>query len=290
MRFGLDYSDGGMTAPALREVGADFVCRYLSTPGNPKNLTPAEALAMSRDGVDLVVVFETAADRALSGFDAGAADARSAAEQAAAAGMPEDRPIYFAVDFDATPEQQPPINDYFRGVASELGLARTGAYAGYWVLSRLFDAGLIRWGWQTSAWSGGNWDRRAQIQQFSNGQRVGGIECDYDHALGQDFGQWRVDHAPPPPHENPYTPLIVDGILGGQTVRAMQWALGLPQDGIFGVQTKRALQAHLHVSQDGDIGPVTVVALQRHVSAAADGVWGPDTTRHLQESLNARRF
>lgn len=114
---------------------------------------------MSRNGIDLVVVFETTAHRALAGFDAGAADASSAAQRAATVGMPEDRPIYFAVDFDAAPKQQPPIDDYFRGVATELGLAWTGAYAGYWVVSRLFDAGLIRWGWQTYAWSGGNWDR-----------------------------------------------------------------------------------------------------------------------------------
>lgn len=290
MRFGLDYSDPGMTAPALREVGADFVCRYLSVPGEPKNLTPAEALAMSSHGIDLVVVFETAAERALTGFDSGAADARAAAQQAHAVGMPDDRPIYFAVDFDATPEQQPSIDSYFHGVGSVLGLARTGAYAGYWPISRLFDAGLIRWGWQTYAWSGGNWDPRVVIQQFSNDHRVGGIECDYDHALGQDFGQWRVARVPPPPHENPFTPLVIDGVLGGQTVRAMQWVLGLQQDGIFGAQTKRALQGHLHVNPDGDIGPVTVEALQRHVSVAADGVWGPETTRHLQESLNAHSF
>lgn len=290
MRFGLDYSDGAMTAAALRGVGADFACRYLSVPGNPKNLTPAEALAMSKNGVDLVVVFETAADRALTGFDGGTADARAAAQQAGTVGMPEHRPIFFAVDFDATPEQQPPIEAYFRGVAAVLGLERTGAYAGYWVISRLFDAGLIRWGWQTGAWSGGNWDRRTQIQQFSNGHRVGEIECDYNHAVGQDFGQWRVDRLPPPPHHNPYAPLIVDGVLGGQTVRAMQWVLGLQADGVFGVQTKRSLQAHLRANQDGVIGPVTVAALQRHVGAAADGVWGPETTRHLQESLNVSAF
>jgi peptidoglycan hydrolase-like protein with peptidoglycan-binding domain len=290
VRFGLDYSGAGMTVQALRGVGADFVCRYLSTPGNPKNITAGEALEMSHAAIDIVLVFETTAERALRGRGAGAADARSAARQAQAVGMPQGRPIYFAVDFDATPEQQTSIDEYFRGVSAVLGLRAAGAYAGYWVIKRLFDARLIRWGWQTYAWSGGNWDPRAQLQQFSNSHTVGGIECDYNHATTQDFGQWRTGHSPPAPPSNPHTPLATDGILGGRTVAAMQWALHVPDDGVFGAQTKRALQRHLGVAQDGMLGPATVEALQRHIGATVDGIWGPETTRRLQEALNSDGF
>ena len=289
MRFGLDWAWGEMSVSALRGVGADFIGRYVSTPGNTKNVTAREAADMSRAGIDILLVFETTADRALAGRAAGSDDARSAKQQAAGVRMPQGRPIYFAVDFDATPQQQGPINEYFRGVASVLGLDGTGAYAGYWVIKRLFDAGLIRWGWQTYAWSGGKWDPRAHVQQFSNGHTVGGVDCDYDHGLGQDFGQWRVQHAPPPPG-NPHLPLAVDGLLGGRTVAAMQWAMSIPDDGIFGQQTKRTLQQRLGVAVDGVIGVQTVRALQQHVGAPVDGVWGPDTTRHLQESLNSRTF
>jgi peptidoglycan hydrolase-like protein with peptidoglycan-binding domain len=289
MRFGLDYSAGNMTVDALRGVGADFICRYVSTPGNPKNIRAQEVVAMSRAGIDIVLVFETTTGRALEGEPAGTSDAQSAARQAADIGMPPGRPIYFAVDFDATPQQQPVVDAYFRGVASALGLRSTGAYGGYWVIQRLFDAGLIRWGWQTYAWSGGNWDSRAQIQQFSNSHRVSGIECDYDHGLGQDFGQWRAQHAPPPP-PNPHLPLAVDGVFGPRTVAAMQWAMSVADDGIFGEETKRALQRRLGVEQDGIIGELTIRALQLRVGARIDGVWGEETSRRLQESLNSGRF
>jgi hypothetical protein len=205
MRFGLDYSDSSMSAGSIHGVGADFICRYVSRPGEPKNIDREEALAMSRAGIDIVLVFETTADRA-----------------------------------------------------------------------------------QTYAWSGGNWDPRAQLQQFSNSHHVG-VECDYDHGVGQDFGQWRIDHLPPPP-PNPHLPLAVDGVLGGRTIAAMQWAMSIPDDGVFGDQTKRALQRRVGVQQDGVIGSETVTALQRHVRAQVDGVWGPETTRCLQQSLNSDRF
>ncbi len=292
VRFGLDWAYGDMSVAALRAAGADFIGRYASTAGNPKNLTAREAQEMSNADIDILLVFETTAERALAGREAGRTDATSAKKQAIAVGMPEHRPIFFAVDFDATPQQQGPIDDYFRGAASVLGLDGTGAYGGYWVIMRLFDADLIRWGWQTYAWSGGNWDARARVRQFSNGHTVGGVDCDYDHGLGKDFGQWQVgQQAPPkPPRGNPHLPLALDGVLGAQTVAAMQWAMSIPDDGVFGDQTKRALQTHLGVTVDGIIGPLTVRALQRHVGAPIDGIWGPETTRLLQQSLNSGQF
>lgn len=82
------------------------------------------------------------------------------------------------------------IADYYRGVASVIGLARTGAYGGYATIKYLFDAGVIRWGWQTYAWSAGQWDPRAQVRQIHNGVLVGGVDCDLDESMVADFGQW----------------------------------------------------------------------------------------------------
>jgi len=65
-------------------------------------------------------------------------------------------------------------------------------YAGYYPIKRAFDAGKIKWGWQTYAWSGGQWDARAQLQQYKNGVNVGGADCDYDRAMVSDYGQWKV--------------------------------------------------------------------------------------------------
>src|SRR5437868_1605117 len=166
--FGVDYAWGRPGVPALKEAGAKFVCRYLSHDTTGKNLTRAEAEQLSEGGLWLVVVWETMASRALAGRPGGATDAEHAAKQAQHCGMPPDRPIYFAVDFDAASRQQSAINAYLDGVASVLGRDRVGLYAGYWPLKRAFDTEKITYGWQTYAWSGGNWDFRAQLQQYSN--------------------------------------------------------------------------------------------------------------------------
>jgi len=63
--------------------------------------------------------------------------------------MPAGRPIYFSVDFDAQLSQQAVINDYFDGVASVLGRARTGAYVGS-SRSSAVDAGKITFGGRPS--------------------------------------------------------------------------------------------------------------------------------------------
>ncbi|MEY9907101.1 hypothetical protein ABIA35_003326 [Catenulispora sp. MAP12-49] len=109
---------------------------------------------------------------------------------ALACGMSAGRPIYFAVDFDAAPGQQTAINAYFDGAASVLGYGRTGAYGGYYPVQRLFDAGKITWGWQTYAWSGGQWESRTQLRQVQNGITVDGADCDQDQAWAADYGQW----------------------------------------------------------------------------------------------------
>jgi len=194
--FGLDYAWSKPSVSAMQSLNVKFVCRYLSYDTSGKNLTKAEAQALSNAGIWCVVVWETTANRALSGRSGGRDDALSAQHQATACGMPDDRPIYFAVDFDATAAQQDTIHAYIDGAASVLGRDRVGMYAGYGPIRRAFDAGKIAFGWQTYAWSGGKWDARAQIQQYRNGVTVGGADCDYDRAMYSDYGQWKVGESP----------------------------------------------------------------------------------------------
>ena len=192
-RFGLDWSVARPPSDkALAAAGVTFACRYLSnTPA--KNLKRLEANHLSSLGIDLVVVWETTANRALAGHDAGVADATEALRQANHLGMPDDRPIYFAIDFDATAHQlSHEITEYFQGVNEVLGVGRTGVYGGYRQVGAMFDAGLVNFGWQTYAWSAGQWDGRAQIQQYRNDQFVGGVSVDFDRATANDFGQWSV--------------------------------------------------------------------------------------------------
>jgi len=197
--FGVDYAYGTPDPAKLKKAGVQFVCRYLSTPGNSKNLTRAEAAMLKAAGIKIVVVFEKTATRALSGRNAGADDARSALSQAVLAGMPHGSPIYFAVDFDASPAAQTQINAYLTGAGSVLGKSCVGVYGGYYVCKRALDAGVVNYAWQTYAWSGGQWDSRAHIRQFKNAQHLAGLSVDFDEAMKADFGQWRTPGPIPKP-------------------------------------------------------------------------------------------
>jgi hypothetical protein len=187
---GIDYSFGRPSTAAIKAAGYSFVCRYVSYNTSGKNINKSEADSLRAAGISIVINWENAATDALKGHDTGVTHAREAQRQAVAVGMPATRPIYFSVDFDATEAQQSAINAYMDGVASVLGRNRTGAYGGYYVIKRLFDAGKITWGWQTYAWSGGQWDARAQLRQVQNGITVGGEDCDRDEAEATDYGQW----------------------------------------------------------------------------------------------------
>jgi hypothetical protein len=194
--FGLDY----VTAPpiaSLQAAGATFACRYtgyfagydLSTIATPqgKVLSPGEAKTLSQAGMALVSNYEWYANRALESAASGMWDAQTAQKIHAACGGPADRPIYFSVDCDCAGAQ---TADYFTGVASVIGLQRTGAYGSYRVIKWLLDNHLITWAWQTYAWSLGQWDARAHIQQYQNGVDMDGHSVDYNRAMQPDFGQW----------------------------------------------------------------------------------------------------
>ena len=219
MPDGIDYAFGRPSIAALKAAGIRFVCRYLSHSPS-KNLTADEARSLSDAGIWIVVVWETTANRALDGYAGGAADAADAQAQAQACGMPAGRPVYFAVDWDATSGQQAAINAYLDGAASELGRANVGIYGGYGPVKRALDGGHAAWAWQTYAWSGGRWDSRAQLQQYSNDHTFDGVGCDYDRATAGDFGQWRVGVSPNIQREDDMAQVSSLGVDGKQVIKA----------------------------------------------------------------------
>lgn len=211
---GVDYSGGRPGGAAIKAAGFSFACRYVfdGAPQLPeKLLTAAEASDLIANGVAVVSNWEAAADNARGGFSQGVSDAQGANANHLTAGGPTGAPIYFSVDYDAPESDQAAINAYFQGVASVIGLNRTGVYGGYWVVKRLFDAGLVTWGWQTEAWSGdpaglapagpdGDYlDPRCQIlQRNSEGfVNIGGVQCDINDAMTLNFGQWNPPTTPP---------------------------------------------------------------------------------------------
>jgi hypothetical protein len=200
--LGVDYAWARPAPSSLHAEGYRFVARYLSYDTTGKNLSKGEADELIKAGLDIVSDWEWGAEDSLQGYDLGVTEAKAAEAQAKADGMPDGRPIYFSIDFDAQPDQQAAINAYYEGVASVLGLDRTGAYGGYGPISRLFDDGKIKWGWQTYAWSDGEWDSRAQLRQFQNGIGPGGGE-DEDRSMVADFGQWPISTPAPTPKPTP---------------------------------------------------------------------------------------
>lgn len=204
---GVDYAGGRIPGADVLAAGFSFALRYLAPGGDSlpsKQLTPDEAANDIAAGLGLVSNWESTGVDAEQGFAAGVADAQASAAQHALCGGPANRPIFFSLDWDEDDSQDTAVFAYFQGVASIIGLARTGAYGGYWIIKRLFDAGLITWGWQTEAWSsdpnhlgpdgpdGTYLDPRAQILQrnMSGYAYIDGVQCDINEAQTSDYGQW----------------------------------------------------------------------------------------------------
>jgi len=200
--FGVDYSYARPSASTLVAEGVTFCCRYLRDGPNRsgKALTAVEARGLIGAGIALVSNDETTGTQLLGGYGGGVRDARAALDAHLAATAPRDRPIYFS-PWDHDPAglnagQWALLWDYLDGAASVLGRGLVGLYGGYPMIKRAFDRGAITWGWQTYAWSGGQWDPRAHIQQYANGQWGGTV--DFDRAVKADFGQWPKEEDPMP--------------------------------------------------------------------------------------------
>jgi len=237
----LDYSFARFSGAQIPNLGAVAVCRYLTvaTPDTRgKLLPPAEAEGLSAAGVGIVSCFEFGQKDALGGYHQGKEYAALAHEQHTAAGGPAGRPIYFAVVVDVleyeshlpnTPEHAlaklGPIGDYFRGCHDTLGNHLTGGYGGFWVIKRLFEAGLISFGWQTVAWSGGQRYPRAALYQT-------GFHQAYDENFtdAADFGQWRIGWRPgdAPSDVHPVIPQtnVWHKVKPGDTLSALASAFG----------------------------------------------------------------
>lgn len=274
---GADYAFTRPTPAALKAAGITFVCRYLSTPGNTKNLTATEATALHAAGISIVLNYETSADFMLGGYQTGLTDAKSARSQAAAAGAPASTPIYYSADFDATATQITAVLDFLHGCAdAEGGKTLVGVYGGYAVVKAAIDAGFL--GWQTYAWASGQWDPRAVIRQTRNDQKIGGVAVDLDEATVAQYGQWAPATTTPKP-----------------TGTAPKWPgrqLHLATPHMTGADVK-AFQAQLIKRgwnlgpgrADGNFGPITsakTLAFQKDSTAhgwplAEDSVCGPLT-------------
>lgn len=193
--LGFDYSGGPIAPSVLKAMGCEVVFRYVSTPGNPKNITAEEYRELTAAGITVGLVYETTADWMLGGYSAGLAAARSARAQVSAVGYPTVHPIWYAADFDTTvqPHALTQVVDALHGCADGEGsktLVR--AYGDLAVIEGAYAVGFTG-GWQTVAWSGSIWSAYALIRQTGQTTISGGVQVDIDDDLGPLFP------APPAP-------------------------------------------------------------------------------------------
>lgn len=205
MTEGVDFSWSRPGGAALAAAGKQFVVRYITGAG-AKALSAAEIRDYRAHGLAIAVVFESTADRAKSGYQAGVNDAHSSLTAMAALGMPA-LPIYFAVDFNTTSANYSAIDDYLRGAASVLGIGRVGVYGEADLMAHCHAAGTARWFWQTYAWSGGAVFPGAHLLQYHNGQSINGATVDLCRALRSSYGQWVAPGEIQPPDTNTGEPM-----------------------------------------------------------------------------------
>jgi len=171
----------------------EFVVRYVGGDPRPgKDITPEESAALEAAGLGRVIVYQPRRAFVPTWDDNGADAARTALWQATAAGMPDGRPIYFAVDGDTrafTADQWSAIDAFFVGVHEVLGVERTGVYGGKNTIDRMWALGRAQWLWQTYAWSAGEW-ADVHLRQYDNNNPLCGGEVDFDRSMTEDFGQW----------------------------------------------------------------------------------------------------
>lgn len=192
---GGDYSFARPRPEDLVAAGWSFAVRYASRVDGGKNLTPGEALALSRVGLNILTVWENvaAAKDPLRGRLQGIADAFAHHALVAACGGPPDAVLLFAVDWNAGTGEFPAIGDYFAGCAAAAGgPGLIGCYGHTRLLTYLFDRGVIGHGWvaMASSWSAGHIEPRARLRQ-TDAAVVGGGQVDLDEA-DVDIG-WRLD-------------------------------------------------------------------------------------------------
>jgi LysM repeat protein len=301
----VDYSFGRPNLTALKDAGFNKVMRYLSPNGQPKTINAAERESLHANGMSVGFVFEWYAARAKEGREAGVYDGHIALQQANDLGIPADVPIFAAIDYDAPESDQPALNDYIDGFASVVGERGKAAYAGYWVIKRLFDAGKIKYAWQTYAWSGGNWDDRAQLRQVLNGQTVGGGAVDFNESLQDVVWEPGNNQAPAPTPAAPAGATHGYALQRGDTMWGLEAANGwthgtlqalnpswIGRESTMPIGTVLQLPGAQSVSaptpEYTPLGKHTVVAGDTFSGLDSANGWPQGTTQGLNPGVNPR--
>lgn len=186
----------------LKQAGYNFVGRYYNHNNPNKNLTKAEAEALSQAGLYIVAVWENGYPTSAPYFtqEIGESDAGLAYEYAKnTIGQPKDSTIYFTVDFDASEEDLAnSIHHYFQGLVNafkaagneyKIGIYGSGLTCEY--VLKNFPEIPYTWLAESLGWSNSRTFEDWNIKQLGGGTEVG-LSVDFNESQG-DGGGFRLE-------------------------------------------------------------------------------------------------
>lgn len=140
-------------AAKLRENGISFVCRYIGPESWGKTITASEIQALRNVDLAIMLCFESTANRMKGGARAGAEDAVTARNCAAALGVPAGTVIYFACDYNAPEADFASIEAYLRSAKMNIEQYGIGLYGPEKIVSAMSERGACFCFWQCVACS-----------------------------------------------------------------------------------------------------------------------------------------
>lgn len=191
----------------LKQAGYSFVCRYYCSNDAKiswKNcLSAQEATDITNAGLGIVAVYEDGGRKPeYFNYNQGKSDCLNAINLAKAVGQATGTPIYFAVDYDISINNDfTGIDAYFNAVKDQMNDSsnpwKIGVYGSNAVVTHVGNKlGQGTYLWQTYAWSGGEKNQNYNVYQYSNDVKECGISIDKDmgnSSNGYDVGAFTVD-------------------------------------------------------------------------------------------------
>lgn len=267
---GVDFSWDKPNGPALRADGFSFVVGYVS-PESGKNITKSQVSAYHSAKLNVGIVYEGTGAEAFNSGNAPSVDSRGNS-QMDALGAPLSTVLYIAVDRDTSGSA---VAAFFKSAVAR-SKRPIGVYGNYAVVSYLMSRGIVKYGWQTYAWSGGHLYAPAQLFQYSNGHHIAGGTVDYDYQEHSAAGLWMYSTTPVKPVvQRPGTPKFAHTLVPsgkpGYDEDAKIWQTGartyrkssVTADGYYGpysVGVAKAIQKQFGLVEDGIVGPKTWTA------------------------------
>ena len=186
----IDYSAGFPGARAIKGARYGGAVRYIGFPDRRKCTTAQEFADFRANGISMALVYENNLTEWRGGYSAGQSAGQRARNHANAIGFPQDRPIYVAIDQDVvTTDEFDAAVGYIKGAASSIGgMILTGVYGEADVMDRIRSVHAGYYFWQTAAWSRGR-RTNANLFQHVGSVSVGGVACDVNDVLAEDWGQ-----------------------------------------------------------------------------------------------------